>query len=185
MLVGTWHIILWSRNLLITTIADLDILIDKLEASQPIKTEKTFYEWVKDPPDVQCPQLTILSAEDSTKFELAYRLGASGRAKSIIGKWDRGIDGEYLWRLAPTLSMQLCVSYGETPNPALVDTIVLTEIGSIPPCDNVIVLSKRFDPTHVSSVRDFLEERHVESAFNKLVKIHCTMNEINTNTITR
>lgn len=65
MLVGTWHIILWSRNLLITTIADLDILIDKLEASQPIKTEKTFYEWVKDPPDVQCPQLT------SKKFTLS------------------------------------------------------------------------------------------------------------------
>lgn len=58
MFVGTWHIILWSRNLLLTTIADLDAIIDKIEARQPIKMDKTFYEWVKDPPEILCPQLT-------------------------------------------------------------------------------------------------------------------------------
>lgn len=91
----------------------------------------------------QVASFLVLGAEDSTRFELVYRLGYQGRIKSIIGTLIRGIDGAYLLDLAPTLKMQgnsslsfiecflVCVSYGEIANPTLIDTIVLTEVDKL------------------------------------------------------
>ncbi|KAE9545982.1 hypothetical protein FO519_010806, partial [Halicephalobus sp. NKZ332] len=151
-LVGTWHLILLSNNFLTTVIADLDSQIDKLESNQPISEQKSLFEWLADPPDISCPQLTIFSAEAATKFEFAYTVNPGGKHKSIINKWDRQADSSILWHLTPVLKVHVCPTVVEP------DLIVLRQIDSFPRCDNVIVLIRR-DLTNVriDSIRDTLE----------------------------
>ena len=57
-LVGSWHVVLWSRNFLITVMADLNSQIDKLAANQPLPDHRSLFEWFADPPTIVCPQLT-------------------------------------------------------------------------------------------------------------------------------
>ncbi|KAI1719428.1 hypothetical protein Ddc_08639 [Ditylenchus destructor] len=178
-LVGTWNVVLWSRNFLLTTISDLDSTIDKLAANQPLNRTKTLYDWLADPPAFRCPKLIILDDQDSTKFELAYRLAGSQeqRSKSIIGEWDRTAEGDaYLWSLAPGIALRMCVAFvfsSESANGTSADVIVLNQIDSWPMCENFIALSKDLDYTETAKLRDTLEDQKIEGALNKLEKVIC------------
>uniref|UniRef100_A0A915D6B4 Uncharacterized protein n=1 Tax=Ditylenchus dipsaci TaxID=166011 RepID=A0A915D6B4_9BILA len=179
-LVGSWNVVLWSRNFLLNTMLDLDMIIDKLEANKPISGQKTVYEWLASPPSFRCPQLIVLDQSDSTKFELAYRVAnADQKSKSIIGSLDRSVDGTYLWQLAPTISLQVCIALVPSFNNQLgnnnrsSDFLVLNQIDSWPRCENFVVLMRRLDPLDVADVREYLEQQKVEGVFNKLEKAIC------------
>uniref|UniRef100_A0AC34F318 Uncharacterized protein n=1 Tax=Panagrolaimus sp. ES5 TaxID=591445 RepID=A0AC34F318_9BILA len=169
-LVGTWHVVLWSHNFLITVISDLNMQIDKLAANQPLSDQKSLFEWFADPPGVICPQLVVLSPAEATKFEFAYTIDPGLKPKSIINKWDRQFDGSILWHLTPKLQVHICPTFIEK------DIIILRQIDSFPRCNNLIVLvrgdKKNFDK--IDAIRDMIEEEgHTSIGTNALVRTRC------------
>lgn len=47
----------------------------------------------------------VLDESEYSRFEFAYRL-SNGKSKSIIGDWERTIDGSYVWKIGSNLSLQ-------------------------------------------------------------------------------
>uniref|UniRef100_A0A7E4VJU0 Lipocln_cytosolic_FA-bd_dom domain-containing protein n=1 Tax=Panagrellus redivivus TaxID=6233 RepID=A0A7E4VJU0_PANRE len=166
--VGTWHVVLWSNNFFITVLSDLDVQIDKLGANQPLADQKTLYEWLRDPPDLRCPQLTVLSPDNSTKFEFAYTVEPGTKAKSIINTWQTHPDGTIKWILTPQLSAHICPTIVEA------ELVVLRQIDSFPQCDNIIVLLRGdLSPVRVDAVRDYLESTRSSLSMNGLLRTQC------------
>jgi hypothetical protein len=51
------------------------------------------------------PIFSVLNASEYSKFELAYQMD-NGQSKSIVGGWDRTVDGTYFWQIGPTISLE-------------------------------------------------------------------------------
>ncbi|KAI6242011.1 hypothetical protein M3Y99_00278000 [Aphelenchoides fujianensis] len=173
-LVGTWHVILWSRNFRSTTVADLNAVIDRLTGGRPIFTERNFAELFAETPEIRCPRITIANdREGRTKFELVFQL-LNGRQKSIVGQLEHLPDGTFFWRLAPTVNTRLCVAFTNIGNQTNdYDFVVLNQIDSWPSCSNFLALARTRTPDLVNNLRDFLEQQQVEGPLNRMEKIHC------------
>ncbi|VDK30387.1 unnamed protein product [Gongylonema pulchrum] len=57
---GRWHISYMSKNLLITTINDLNRIIDRLQTNQPISIGKSLSILFASKPDFRCADITSL-----------------------------------------------------------------------------------------------------------------------------
>ncbi|KAI6186586.1 hypothetical protein M3Y98_00148900 [Aphelenchoides besseyi] len=169
-LLGTWNLILWSRSFRLTTMNNLNTIIDKLSSNRPIYTEQSFKDLLSEPPDIRCPRITLANdREGRTKFELAYQL-LNGRQKSIFVP----ADGTYFWRLAPTINTRLCIAYTNMGNQSSdYDFIVFNQIDSWPTCSNFFGIARTRTPDLVNNLRDFLEQQQVEGPLNKIEKILC------------
>jgi hypothetical protein len=55
---GTWSVVLWSRSFYLTTISDVNRIIDKLEANKPIYTDQPLKDLFGEIPEIRCPRLT-------------------------------------------------------------------------------------------------------------------------------
>lgn len=51
--------------------------------------------------------------------------------------------------------------------------LILTQIDSWPRCENFIVLSRVQESQQIEAIRDWIEQEHLEGAFNKLEKVVC------------
>ncbi|KAI6213552.1 hypothetical protein M3Y94_00163500 [Aphelenchoides besseyi] len=174
-LLGTWNLILWSRSFRLTTMNNLNSIIDKLSSNRPIYTEQSFKDLFTEAPDIRCPRITLANdREGRTKFELAYQL-LNGRQKSIINLFEFvPADGTYFWRLAPTINTRLCIAYTNMGNQSSdYDFIVFNQIDSWPSCSNFFGIARTRTPDLVNNLRDFLEQQQVEGPINKIEKILC------------
>ncbi|TKR86749.1 hypothetical protein L596_011274 [Steinernema carpocapsae] len=169
---GTWHVIFWNRNFLLNTVSDIVQLIDKLVKNAPVSNGKSFAELFESPPVVICPQITFLDASDSTRLEVS--LNADGEAKSIVGKMRRAEDNSLVWKIGPSLSTSMCVTYTNMmQSPAESDVLILAQIDSIPKCENFLVLAKNHSLQSNVAIVDYLERQRANSGLNPMLEVSC------------